>query len=68
MFDEPPIWIYISLEGTYLLDGLLPIYLSSSNQGPGLVNFINTYLLPRFLHNVQPIRLAGGIFEGEGII
>ena len=33
-----------------------------------LVNFMSTYFLPHFLHKFQPVRLTGGLCEGEVII
>ena len=68
VFDERSIWSSIYIEGPYEHDGLISIYLSSSNQGPVIVNFMKTYLLSHFPHKFQPVRLTGGLFEGEGII
>ena len=64
MFDEPPIWSPISLEGPYIHDGILTIYLYSYNHGPMLVIFMSTYLLPHCLQKVQPTMFTGDLLEG----
>ena len=67
-FNEPPIWRFLCLEGPYGHDSLLPVKFSSSDQVPVLVNFMKTYFLSHCLHKLYPVRLTGGLFEGEGII
>ena len=42
VFDESPIWSSISLEVTYENYGIIPIKISSYNQGLLFVNFMST--------------------------
>ena len=64
VFDEPPIWIPISLEGSYRKNDLLPLWLFYSNQGPVIVIFMSTYLLNHCLHKVQLVMLTNVFPEG----
>ena len=40
----------------------------SPNQSPVFVILVSTDLFSLSIHKVQPIRLTGGLFEGEGIV
>ena len=68
VFDDPLIWITLSLEGPYIQYVIFPVYFSSSVQVTVLINFTLTYFIPHYLQKVQTVGLAGGSIEGEGII